>query len=41
MRILINDKPVDQLTPKQDKTFFLSRKQEDVKGRILTSDSAP
>ena len=40
MRITINAKPVDQLTPKQEKTFFLSKKQDEVKGRILTREEA-
>jgi hypothetical protein len=40
MRILIDDKPVDGLTPKQEKTFFLSKVQETVKGRILTPAEA-
>jgi hypothetical protein len=36
MRVLVDDKPVDALTPKQERTFFLSKVQEEVKGRILT-----
>jgi len=40
VRILIDDKPVDGLTPKQEKTFFLSKVQEAVKGRVLTPDEA-
>jgi hypothetical protein len=40
MRILIDDKPVAGLTPKQEKTFFLSKVQEAVKGRILTPAEA-
>lgn len=40
MRILIDDKPVDRLTPKQEKTFFLSKVQEAVKGRVLTPAEA-
>src|SRR5579883_188421 len=40
MRILIDNKPVDGLTPKQEKTFFLSKVQEAVKGRILTPAEA-
>ena len=40
MRILIDDKPVDGLTPKQEKTFFLSKVQEAVKGRVLAPDEA-
>jgi hypothetical protein len=40
MRILIDDKPADGLTPKQEKTFFLSKVQETVKGRILTPAEA-
>ena len=40
MRILIDNKPVDGLTPKQEKTFFLSKVQEAVKGRVLTPTEA-
>ena len=40
MRILIDVKPVDQLTPKQDSSFFLAKVQEQVKGRILTPAEA-
>jgi hypothetical protein len=40
MRILIDDKPVAGLTPKQEKTFFLSKAQEVVKGRILSPAEA-
>ena len=40
MRILIDDKPVDGLTPKQEKTFFLTKVQEAVKGRILSPAEA-
>jgi flagellar biosynthesis protein FliQ len=40
MRILIDDKPVETLTPKQEKTFFLAKVQEAVKGRILTPEEA-
>lgn len=40
MRILVDDKPVARLTPKQEKTFFLSKVQEVVKGRILTPAEA-
>jgi hypothetical protein len=40
MRILIDDKPVAGLTPKQEKTFLLSKVQEAVKGRILTPAEA-
>jgi hypothetical protein len=36
MRIVIDDKPVDALTAKQRDSFFLSKVQEEVKGRILT-----
>lgn len=35
MRVLVDDKPVDALTAKQEGTFFLSKVQEEVKGRIL------
>jgi hypothetical protein len=40
VRILIDDKPVDGLTPKQVKTFFLTKVQETVKGRILAPAEA-
>jgi hypothetical protein len=40
MRILIDDKPVEALTRKQEKTFFLAKVQEAVKGRILTPAEA-
>jgi uncharacterized membrane protein len=40
MRILIDDKPVETLTPKQEKTFFLAKVQEAVKGRVLTPAEA-
>jgi hypothetical protein len=40
MRILIDDKPADRLTPKQDGSFFLSKAQEQVQGRILTPKEA-
>jgi flagellar biosynthesis protein FliQ len=40
MRILIDDKPVEALTRKQEKTFFLAKVQEAVKGRVLTPEEA-
>ena len=40
MRILIDDKPVEAITRKQEKTFFLAKVQEAVKGRILTPEEA-
>lgn len=40
MRILIDDKPVDQLTPKQEGSFFLFKVQGQVQGRIFTSAEA-
>ena len=35
MRVLINDKPADALTPKQDASFMLSKLQQDVKATVL------
>jgi flagellar biosynthesis protein FliQ len=40
MRILIDDKLVETLTPKQEKIFFLAKVQEAVKGRVLTPAEA-
>ena len=40
MRILIDDKPVEALTRKQEKTLLLSKVQEAVKGRVLTPAEA-
>jgi hypothetical protein len=40
MRVVIDDKPADALTPKQESSFFLSKVQEEVTGRILASDEA-
>ena len=40
MRILINDKPVDALTPKQERGFMLSKVQQDVKATVLTPAEA-
>jgi len=40
MRILINDKPVDALTPKQEKSFMLSRIEPEVKAIVLTAAEA-
>ena len=40
MRILINDKPVDALTPKQEKSFMLSRVEQEVKAIVLTPAEA-
>jgi hypothetical protein len=40
MRILINDKPVDALTPRQKKSFRLSRAVSEVKATVLTPAEA-
>jgi hypothetical protein len=40
MRILINDKPVDALTPRQEKSFMLSRAEPEVKATVLTPAEA-
>ena len=40
MRILINDKPVDALTPTQEKSFMLSRVEQEVKAIVLTPAEA-
>jgi len=40
MRILINDKPVDALTPKQEKSFMLSRVEPEIKATVLTPAEA-
>jgi len=40
MRILINDKPVAALTPKQEKSFMLSRAEPEVKATVLTPAEA-
>ena len=40
MRVLINDKPVDALTTKQDASFMLSKLQQDVKATVLTPAEA-
>ncbi len=40
MRILINDKPVEALTPRQEKSFMLSRVEQEVKAIVLTPAEA-
>ncbi len=40
MRTLVNDKPVDALTPRQERGFMLSRVQQDVKATVLTPAEA-
>jgi hypothetical protein len=40
MRVLINDKPVEALTPKQERDFMLSKVQQDVKAAVLTPAEA-
>lgn len=40
MRILIDDKPVDALTPKRERSLMLGRTQDDVKGAVLTPAEA-
>ena len=40
MRILINDKPVDELTPKLAKSLVLAKVQPEVKARVLTPAEA-
>lgn len=40
MRILINDKPVDALTPKLVKSLMLAKVQAEVKARVLTPTEA-
>jgi hypothetical protein len=40
MRILINDKPVDELTPKLVKSLMLAKVQTEVKARVLTPAEA-
>jgi len=40
MRILINGKPVDALTPRQEKSFRLSRADAEVKATVLTPAEA-
>jgi hypothetical protein len=40
MRILINDKPVEALTPRQEKSFMLSRAEQEVKAIVLTPTGA-
>jgi hypothetical protein len=40
MRILIDDKPVDALTPKRERSLMLGRAQDDVKGAVLTPAEA-
>jgi hypothetical protein len=40
MRILINDEPADSLTAKQEKSFMLSRVEQEVKAIVLTPAEA-
>src|SRR5262249_52336846 len=40
VRILINDKPVDELTPKLVKSLMLAKVQAEVKARVLTPAEA-
>ena len=40
MRVLINDKPVDALTPKVAASLLLGREQAEVTGRVLTAADA-
>jgi hypothetical protein len=40
MRILINDKPVSELTPKVEKSLMLAQVQTEVKARVRTPDEA-
>ena len=40
MRVLINDKPADALTPKQEASFMLSKVQQDVKSTVLAPADA-
>src|SRR5262245_3543746 len=40
VRILINDKPVDELTPKVAKSLMLSKVQSEVKARVRTAAEA-
>ena len=40
MRILINDKPVDEITPKVAKRLLLAKVQAEVKARVLTPAEA-
>jgi hypothetical protein len=40
MRILINDRPVDALTPKQERSFMLAKVQQDVKATVLAPAAA-
>jgi hypothetical protein len=40
MRILINDKPVDALTPKQEKSFMLAHVEPEVKAAVFTPAEA-
>jgi hypothetical protein len=40
MRILINDKPIDALTPTQEKSFMLSRVEQEVTAIVLTPAEA-
>ncbi|MFI5030115.1 MAG: hypothetical protein ACHQPH_05375 [Reyranellales bacterium] len=40
MRILIDDKPVDGLTPKRERSLMLGKAGDDVKGAVLTPAEA-
>src|SRR5436190_24051183 len=40
MRILINDKPVEELTPKLEDSLMLSRAEPEVKARVRTPAEA-
>ena len=40
MRVLINDKPIEALTPKHEGGVMLARVQQDVKATVLTPAQA-
>jgi hypothetical protein len=40
MRIVVDDKPVEALTPKQERGFMLGKAQDDVRGTVLTPAEA-
>ncbi len=40
MRIVVNDKPVEALTPRQESGFMLAEGQDDVRGTVLTPAEA-
>jgi hypothetical protein len=40
MRIVLDGKPAETLTPKQEKTFFLAKVREEAKGRVYTPAEA-